>query len=62
MITIETFCRLCKETVDIPIADEGAEFLDIPSLTRLGVVCEKCRPTKPPTRERGPVRPVSNDP
>jgi len=62
-MTIETFCRLCKDPVDIQVADDADEFAlaMARALGKRGVACEKCRPPKKPKSAR-PIRPVSADP
>lgn len=47
MTTIETFCRSCKEPVDIPVEAGDAEI--IAAIGRIGVsLCDKCRPARKP--------------
>lgn len=73
MITIETFCRGCKEPVNIPMFDEECDPELVEAFNRVGVsTCEQCRPkpkvvpiTRPqPQREFVPrvVTAPHNDP
>lgn len=56
MTTIETFCRSCKEPVDIPVEAGDAEI--IAAIGRIGVsLCDKCRPArKQPVTKPAPPR------
>lgn len=47
MTTIETFCRNCKEPVDILMPYEEDDSEIIAAVGRIGVsLCEKCRPAR----------------
>lgn len=65
MTTIETFCRVCAEPVDIQVEEADEELRRL--MARLGVTCEACtrarrQASKLPRAKQPELRSTHNDP